>query len=68
MGYIESLREMVGNAPVILVRPSILILNKSGEVLLVRHVDHTWEYRVDLWSWANRWKSRRDERSKKKLE
>ncbi|QOS81562.1 NUDIX domain-containing protein [Paenibacillus sp. JNUCC31] len=42
MGYIESLREMVGNAPVILVRPSILILNKSGEILLVRHVDNTW--------------------------
>lgn len=42
MGYIESLREMVGNAPVILVRPSILILNNSGEILLVRHGDHTW--------------------------
>ncbi|MEC0125685.1 NUDIX hydrolase [Paenibacillus pabuli] len=42
MGYIESLREMVGNAPVILVRPSVLILNKSGEILLVRHVDNTW--------------------------
>ncbi|MDN4603549.1 NUDIX domain-containing protein [Paenibacillus sp. F6_3S_P_1C] len=42
MGYIESLREMVGNAPVILVRPSILILNQSDEILLVRNADDTW--------------------------
>lgn len=42
MGYIETLRGMVGNAPVILVRPSILILNKTGEILLVRHLDDTW--------------------------
>ncbi|NUU77117.1 NUDIX hydrolase [Paenibacillus xylanilyticus] len=42
MGYIESLRGMIGNAPVILVRPSILILNKTGEILLVRHIDDTW--------------------------
>ena len=42
MGYIEMLRSMVGNAPVILVRPSILILNKEGEILLVRHADDTW--------------------------
>lgn len=42
MGYIETLRGMIGNAPVILVRPSILILNKAGEILLVRHNDDTW--------------------------
>ncbi|MBW7474780.1 NUDIX domain-containing protein [Paenibacillus oenotherae] len=42
MGYIESLREMIGNTPIILVRPSILILNPKGEILLVKHVDETW--------------------------
>ncbi|WP_336782282.1 NUDIX hydrolase [Paenibacillus illinoisensis] len=42
MGYIETMRGMIGNAPVILVRPSILILNKVGEILLVRHSDDTW--------------------------
>lgn len=42
MGYIESLREIVGNAPVILVRASVLILNHSGEILLVRNADDTW--------------------------
>ncbi|WKL04197.1 hypothetical protein Q0F98_14070 [Paenibacillus amylolyticus] len=67
MGYIETLRGMVGNAPVILVRPSILILNKTGEVLLVRHLDDTWEYRVEIWSSANRWKSLQCERSEKRL-
>ena len=42
MGYIESLREMVGNTPIILVRPSIIIINKAGEILLVRYKDNTW--------------------------
>lgn len=42
MGYVESLRERIGNAPLILVRPSVLILNPAGEILLVRHVDDTW--------------------------
>lgn len=36
MGYVESLRELVGNKPVILVRPSIIIINPSGELLLVQ--------------------------------
>jgi ADP-ribose pyrophosphatase YjhB (NUDIX family) len=42
MGYIESIRELVGNTPLILVRPSILIINQSGEILLVCHDDLTW--------------------------
>ncbi|MUT68807.1 NUDIX hydrolase [Paenibacillus sp. NEAU-GSW1] len=42
MGYIESLRQMIGNSPIILVRPSILILNQTGEILLVRYKDETW--------------------------
>lgn len=42
MGYVESIRELVGNTPLILVRPSILIINQLGEILLVCHNDHTW--------------------------
>ncbi|RIX50149.1 NUDIX domain-containing protein [Paenibacillus nanensis] len=42
MGYIEALREKVGNDPVILVRPSVLIVNPKGEILLVRHDHDTW--------------------------
>lgn len=42
MGYVEALRELIGNTPIILVRPSILIVNRSGELLLVQHNDGTW--------------------------
>lgn len=42
MGYIETLRGLVGNTPLILVRPSVLIVNDKCEILLVRHVDNTW--------------------------
>lgn len=42
MGYIKSIREMIGNSPIILVRPSILIINPQGEILLVRHNNGTW--------------------------
>lgn len=42
VGYVESLRELIGNTPIILVRPSILIINRSGELLLVQHSDGTW--------------------------
>lgn len=42
MGYIETLRGMVGNDPVILVKTTVLIINSQGEILLVRHVDNQW--------------------------
>ncbi|WP_150268693.1 NUDIX hydrolase [Paenibacillus tepidiphilus] len=42
MGYIETLRKAVGNAPLILVRASVLLFNASGEVLLVKHSDGQW--------------------------
>ncbi|WP_042161768.1 NUDIX hydrolase [Paenibacillus gorillae] len=42
MGYIEELRALVGNQPLILVRPSAAIVNQSGQILLVQHNDHTW--------------------------
>ncbi|MFD0671645.1 NUDIX hydrolase [Cohnella sp. GCM10027633] len=42
MGYIEDLREVVGNRPLILVRPSVAIINKLGQILLVKYQDQTW--------------------------
>lgn len=32
MGYIEDLRKMIGNHPLILVRPSVAIVNKVGQL------------------------------------
>lgn len=42
MGYIEDLRVLVGNQPLILVRPSIVILNKEGHILLVQYQNRSW--------------------------
>ena len=42
VGYIEDLREVVGNRPLILVRPSVAIINKYGQILLVKYQDQTW--------------------------
>lgn len=42
MGYIEDLREQVGNYPLILVRPSVAIINSAEKILLVKYQDHSW--------------------------
>ncbi|PGS49424.1 NUDIX domain-containing protein [Bacillus sp. AFS041924] len=42
MNYCESMREKIGNAPLIIVRPSVAILNPSGEVLLFRYEEGIW--------------------------
>jgi ADP-ribose pyrophosphatase YjhB (NUDIX family) len=42
MGYIEDLRELIGNRPLILVRPSVAIINKMGQILLVKYQDQSW--------------------------
>ncbi|MFF3024682.1 NUDIX domain-containing protein [Gottfriedia sp. NPDC057948] len=34
MNYCEDMREKIGNAPLIIVRPSVAILNSEGEILL----------------------------------
>ncbi|WP_286131672.1 NUDIX domain-containing protein [Bacillus sp. FJAT-25509] len=34
MKYCEGIREKIGNAPLIIVRPSVAILNSEGEILL----------------------------------
>lgn len=42
MGYVEDLRTLVGNQPLILVRPSVAILNEKRQILLVKYQDQTW--------------------------
>lgn len=42
MGYIEDLRKIVGNQTLILVRPSVAIVNSFGKILLVKYQDQSW--------------------------
>lgn len=42
MGYCDDLREMIGTSPLIVVRPSVAIMNKKGEILLSRNVGGNW--------------------------
>ncbi|MBV7509025.1 NUDIX domain-containing protein [Bacillus sp. sid0103] len=42
MGYCEDIREMIGNFPLIIVRPSVAILNNNGEILLSRYSGADW--------------------------
>ncbi|MCM3748099.1 NUDIX domain-containing protein [Paenibacillus pasadenensis] len=42
MGYIEELREIVGSQPLILVRPSVVIVNNNRQILLVKYQDGAW--------------------------
>ena len=42
MGYCEDIREMIGNSPLIVVRPSVAILNNKGEILLSRYSGTAW--------------------------
>lgn len=42
MGYCEDMREMIGNSPLIIVRPSVAIINHYGEILLSRYSGATW--------------------------
>ena len=42
MGYCEDMREMIGNTPLIFVRPSVAIINNQAEILLSRKVGGTW--------------------------
>ncbi|MNI42480.1 NADH pyrophosphatase [compost metagenome] len=42
MEYIEELRKLVGNQPLILVRPSVAVINKFGQILLVKYQDNSW--------------------------
>ncbi|WP_026575534.1 NUDIX domain-containing protein [Bacillus sp. UNC438CL73TsuS30] len=42
MGYCEDMREMIGDSPLIIVRPSVAIINDKGEILLSRNVGGMW--------------------------
>lgn len=42
MNYCEDIREMIGNSPLIVVRPSVGIVNNKGEILLYRYSGGTW--------------------------
>lgn len=42
MGYIESLRKIVGQDPLILVGVAVAVLNKQNELLLQKRVDGKW--------------------------
>jgi len=42
MGHVEELRKIVGNQPLILVRPSVAIVNSFGKILLVKYQDQSW--------------------------
>ncbi|HWL23784.1 MAG TPA: NUDIX hydrolase [Ureibacillus sp.] len=42
MSYIENLRKIVGNTPLILVGVAVAVLNESGEILLQKRIDGRW--------------------------
>lgn len=42
MGYIEDLRKIVGNQPLILVGVAVAVINESGELLLQKRSDGRW--------------------------
>ncbi|MFJ8063677.1 NUDIX hydrolase [Psychrobacillus sp. NPDC096426] len=42
MGYIEDLRKIVGNQPLILVGVAVAVMNASGEILLQKRMDGVW--------------------------
>jgi len=39
MGYIEDLRQVVGNQPLVLVGTAVAVVNSSGEILLKKRRD-----------------------------
>ena len=42
MGYIEDLRKVVGNQPLILVGVAVAVINNEGEILLQKRADGKW--------------------------
>jgi ADP-ribose pyrophosphatase YjhB (NUDIX family) len=42
MTYCDNIRKMIGNSPLIIVRPSVLIVNQVGEILLYRYIGDNW--------------------------
>jgi ADP-ribose pyrophosphatase YjhB (NUDIX family) len=48
MNYCEAIREKIGNDPLIIVRPSVAIMNHNGEILLSRYIDGIWSIPGDI--------------------
>ncbi|BBH20377.1 hypothetical protein Back11_17220 [Paenibacillus baekrokdamisoli] len=48
MNYCEAIREKIGNDPLIIVRPSVAILNHNGEILLSRYIGGIWSIPGDI--------------------
>lgn len=42
MAYCDVIRQMIGNSPLIIVRPSVAIVNHDGEILLSRYSGTAW--------------------------
>jgi 8-oxo-dGTP pyrophosphatase MutT (NUDIX family) len=42
MSYFENIRKLVGNEPILLVRPSLLLFNEDQELLMVKHQEGIW--------------------------
>lgn len=41
MDYCENMRQLIGNSPLIIVRPSVAVVNHYGEILLSRYLGAT---------------------------
>lgn len=48
MNYCDAMREKIGNDPLIIVRPSVAILNQNGAILLYRYIGGTWSIPGDI--------------------
>ncbi|MGG0175779.1 NUDIX domain-containing protein [Gottfriedia acidiceleris] len=48
MNYCDTMRKKIGNNPLIIVRPSIAILNHNGEILLNRYIGGIWSIPGDI--------------------
>ncbi|MFF2450768.1 NUDIX domain-containing protein [Neobacillus sp. NPDC058068] len=48
MNYCDTMREKIGNDPLIIVRPSVAIINQNGEILLNRYIDGIWNIPGDI--------------------
>ena len=53
MVYMEGLRKVVGNQPLILVGVAVAVINNEGEILLQNGWMGYGEYLEGLWNWAN---------------
>lgn len=42
MTYVQELRKRAGDLPLLLVRPTVIITNQQGFILLVKYFDNTW--------------------------